>query len=142
MFKGVVRPPDEIVSMRGGDFYADFVANISLESNPIKVGDQSVIVFKVSGTALLCCSFALLRISLSHFPCMPLFLAHVTSKSVDPCFSLTGAGATGWISRARCSPAATPPAGSTSGRAAWSSTTSCQTAQTPSRMQPSMWTIR
>ena len=83
MFKGVVRPPDEIVSMRGGDFYADFVANISLESNPIKVGDQSVIiVFKVSGTAafLLCCSFALLRISLSHFPCMSLLLSHVTAE--------------------------------------------------------------
>ena len=47
VFKGVVRPPDEIVSMRGGDFYADFVANISLESNPIKVGDQSNIIFKI-----------------------------------------------------------------------------------------------
>ena len=44
VFKGVVRPPDEIVSMRGGDFYADFVANISLESNPIKVGDQSAVI--------------------------------------------------------------------------------------------------
>ena len=34
VFKGVVRPPNEIVSMVGGDFFADFVANISLESQP------------------------------------------------------------------------------------------------------------
>ena len=36
IFKGVVRPPNEIVSMNGGDFYADFVKNVSLESNLIK----------------------------------------------------------------------------------------------------------
>ena len=36
MFKGVVRPPNEIVSMEGGDFFGDFVENVPLSSNPVK----------------------------------------------------------------------------------------------------------
>lgn len=36
VFKGVVRPPNEIVSMEGGDFFGDFVENVPLSSNPVK----------------------------------------------------------------------------------------------------------
>ena len=36
MFRGVVRPPHEIVSMEGGDFFADFAANVLLGSSPDK----------------------------------------------------------------------------------------------------------
>ena len=36
VFKGVVRPPSEIVSMEGGDFFGDFVDNVSLASHPVK----------------------------------------------------------------------------------------------------------
>ena len=36
VFNGVVRPPNEIVSMNGGDFYGDFFANVTLESELIK----------------------------------------------------------------------------------------------------------
>ena len=36
VFSGVVRPPNEIVSMSGGDFYGDFFANVSLDSVPVK----------------------------------------------------------------------------------------------------------
>ena len=36
VFKGVVRPPNEIVSMEGGDFFGDFVENVSLASHPVK----------------------------------------------------------------------------------------------------------
>ena len=61
VFKGVVRPPDEIVSMRGGDFYADFVANISLESNPIKVGSSQ--------------SYSIQSLRLSRFSFMLFFCA-------------------------------------------------------------------
>ena len=35
-FKGVIKPPDRIISMSGGDFYADIYANVSVESTPIK----------------------------------------------------------------------------------------------------------
>ena len=35
-FKGVIKPPSKIVSMSGGDFYADIYANVSAESNPVK----------------------------------------------------------------------------------------------------------
>ena len=35
-FKGVIKPPNKILSMSGGDFYADIYANVSVESNPIK----------------------------------------------------------------------------------------------------------
>jgi len=36
IFKGVIKPPNEIISMEGGDFYADFFKNVSIESNPVK----------------------------------------------------------------------------------------------------------
>ena len=36
VFRGVVRPPNEIVSMEGGDFFGDFVENVPLNSNPVK----------------------------------------------------------------------------------------------------------
>ena len=36
VFKGVVRPPSEIVSMEGGDFFGDFVEKVSLDSNPVR----------------------------------------------------------------------------------------------------------
>ena len=36
VFKGIVRPPSEIVSMEGGDFFGDFVDNVSLASHPVK----------------------------------------------------------------------------------------------------------
>ena len=36
VFQGVVKPPNKIMSMSGGDFYADIYANVSVESNPIK----------------------------------------------------------------------------------------------------------
>lgn len=36
VFKGVVRPPNEIVSMEGGDFFGDFVEHVPLDSNPVK----------------------------------------------------------------------------------------------------------
>ena len=31
-----MRPPNEIVSMEGGDFFGDFVENVSLASHPVK----------------------------------------------------------------------------------------------------------
>ena len=36
MYVGVIKPPNEIISMEGGDFYADFFKNVSIESNPVK----------------------------------------------------------------------------------------------------------
>ena len=37
VFKGVVRPPNEIVKMEGGDFFADFYKNVSVETQPTKI---------------------------------------------------------------------------------------------------------